>query len=293
MYHRIIVTFDRYIPGSVKGATRKRRSGTCCPIRRAIKGRHGPLPKNWNNFLCMSENKSDLARFLSQEIIRQGNLYTEVVVAGAFDDGTEVQSTNVLTDVSMLKVAHEEADTRILLHAANSSCDTVVVSDRDTDVFIMLLSHPNQVRCKQLWMMAGTSKKRRFIPIHDIHCKLLPEVLSSLLAFHAISGCDTTSYIRGQTKRSMWNTFIESTKLLRNLGRGPLTQETSNDAERFFCHVYKVNADSVDDARRLLFSKTSQPEFFHRQVMHCCNISSDPTIKRQCENRRVAARLIF
>jgi len=160
----------------------------------------------------------------------------------------------------MLKVAHEEADTRTLLHAVNSSCDTVVVSARDTDVFIMLLSHLNKMRCKELWMMAGTSKKRRFIPIHDIHCKLSPEVLSSLLAFHAISGCDTTSYIRGHTKRSMWNTFIESTNLLRNLGRGPLTQETINDAERFFCHVYKVNADSVDDARRLLFSKTSQPE---------------------------------
>src|SRR5688572_19270721 len=99
MYHCIIVTFDRYIPGSVKGATRKRRSGTCCPMRRAIKGCHGPLPKNWDNFLCMSGNKSDLARFLSQEIIRQGNLFTGVVVAGAFDDGVEVQATNVLTDV--------------------------------------------------------------------------------------------------------------------------------------------------------------------------------------------------
>src|ERR1043165_5047763 len=97
MFHRIDVTFDRYIPGSVKGATRKRRSGTC-PIRRAIEGRQVPLPKNWKNFLCMSENKSDLARFLSQEIIRRGNVYTEVVVAGGFDDGTEVQSTNVLTD---------------------------------------------------------------------------------------------------------------------------------------------------------------------------------------------------
>ena len=137
---------------------------------------------------------------------------------------TTERRSNRLTDVSMLKVAHEEADTRILLHAANSSCDTVVVSDRDTDVFIMLLSHPNQVRCKQLWMMAGTYKKRRFIPIHAIHCKLLHEVLSSLLAFHAISGCDTT-YISGQTKRSMWKTFIESTKLLRNLARGPLTQD--------------------------------------------------------------------
>jgi hypothetical protein len=31
-------------------------------------------------------------------------------------------------------------------------------------------------------------------------------VLASLPAFQAISGCDITSYIRGHTKQTMWNT---------------------------------------------------------------------------------------
>ena len=109
-------------------------------------------------------------------------------------------------------------------------------------------------------MMAGTSKERRFIPIHEIHSKLSSEVLASLMAFHAISGCDTTSYIRGQTNRSMWKTYTDNSQLLQGLGKGPLTEEIVQAVEKFFCNVYKVNADSVDDARRLLFAKATQPE---------------------------------
>ena len=254
-YHRIDVTFDRYVPGSVKGATRKRRTGTCRPIRRVIEGRLVPLPKNWNNFLALSENKS-----LSKEIIRQGIPHTEVVVAGGFDDETEVQSTNSWTDVTLLKAAHEEADTRIVLHAMHSSCETVVVSVRDTDVFLMLVYHFDKMQCKNLWMMAGTSKVRRIIPIHEVYRSMSSEVLASLLAFHAISGCDTTSYIRGHTKQTMWNTYSGNPTLLQHLGKGPLTQETITSAEQFFCKVYKANGDSVDEARRQLFTKTTQPE---------------------------------
>lgn len=259
-YHRIDVTFDRYLTGSVKNATRKRRTGKCRPIRRVIEGRHVPLPKNWNNFLALSENKSNLSRFLSQEIIRQGISHTEVVVAGGFENETEVQSTNPLTDVTLLKVAHEEADTRIVLHAVHSSCNTVVVSVRDTDVFLMLVYHLDKMQCNKLWMMAGTSKARRFIPIHEVHRMVSSEVLDSLLAFHAISGCDTTSYIRGHTKQTMWNTFCENPTMLEHLGKGPLTEEAIKSAEQFFCKVYKTNVNSIDEARRRLFTKTIQPE---------------------------------
>ena len=259
-YHRIDVTYDRYVPGSVKGATRQRRAGTCRPIRRVIEGRLVPLPKKWNNFLALSENKSDLSRFLSKEIIRQGIPHTEVVVAGGFDDEAEVQSTNTLTDVTMLKVAHEEADTRIVLHAMHSPCETVVVSVRDTDVFLMLVYHFNKMRCKNLWMMAGTSKVRRFIPIHEVHRCMSPEVVASLLAFHAISGCDTTSYIRGHTKQTMWTIYSGNPTLLAHLAKDPLTEETFKLAEQFFCKVYKVKGDSVDEGRKQLFTKTTQPD---------------------------------
>jgi len=39
--------------------------------------------------------------------------------------------------------------------------------------------------------------------------------------------------------------------------------------------------------------KPANLNVFHRQVMHCSNISSDSTIKRQCGSRRAVACLIF
>ena len=43
-------------------------------------------------------------------------------------------------DVSALRTTHEEADTRIILHAINVDVDTLIVPVRDTDVLLLLLS---------------------------------------------------------------------------------------------------------------------------------------------------------
>ena len=36
-----------------------------------IESRDVPLPRNWEGFITLAENKADLARFLSEEIIAQ------------------------------------------------------------------------------------------------------------------------------------------------------------------------------------------------------------------------------
>ena len=40
-----------------------------------------------------------------------------IIVVGGFEDSMKVLSSNVENDVSHLRANHEEADTRILLHA--------------------------------------------------------------------------------------------------------------------------------------------------------------------------------
>ena len=59
--NRIDLVFDRYYKVSIKSGTRKRRAGSCRPIRRVIENRDVPLPLDWNNFLALGENKADLA----------------------------------------------------------------------------------------------------------------------------------------------------------------------------------------------------------------------------------------
>ena len=52
---------------------------------------------------------------------------TRVLVAGGFAVLTEVQITDERMDLSPLQAKHEEADTRLILHAIHTHAETVVV----------------------------------------------------------------------------------------------------------------------------------------------------------------------
>lgn len=81
------------------------------------------------------------------------------------------------------------------------------------------------------------------------------------MPFHALTGCDSTSYFANHTKRSAWKIFIEYHHLLCNLGIGVLIEDTMKSAEKFVCRMYDVHrTDSVDAARHVLFCKTGKPE---------------------------------
>ena len=68
-YDQIHVLFDRYERSSIKAGTRERRTKATRPVRRVIENENVPVPNNWSNFLALSENKADLARFLSEHLI--------------------------------------------------------------------------------------------------------------------------------------------------------------------------------------------------------------------------------
>ena len=221
---RIDVVFDRYWEYSIKEITRKRRSKT---------NRDVPLPKNWSNFMALSENKADLARFLSEQLITRASESKEIVTAGGFRDELEVRSSTPTTPLSCLNANHEEADTRLAFHAMNVTNDAVVVSASDTDVLVILVSHFHRIHCKELWMKAGTSKKQKYIPIHNVACNLPRSCFQALIPFHALTGCDTTSYISGHTKASAWKVFKEHHALLQNLGEDHCDEESIKNAEKF------------------------------------------------------------
>src|SRR6218665_1955641 len=46
---------------------------------------------------------------------------------------------------------------------------------------------------EHLWMMSGTSKKRRYIPVNVVYDKLEKGLFTTLLPFHALTICDTIS----------------------------------------------------------------------------------------------------
>lgn len=108
-------------------------------------------------------------------------------------------------------------------------------------------------------MKCGTALKPKYIPIHEI-INDLPDVssaLESLLAFHALTGCDSVSYIAGHSKKTAWKIFQQHHQLLKDLGRGELNQETITAAEKFLCRIYGLEeVDSVDKARVVYFTRS-------------------------------------
>ena len=86
-------------------------------------------------------------------------------------------------------------------------------------------------------MKAGIAKKPGYIEVHDI--KMSNEILNGLLAFHATTGCDTTSQFTGIGKRTAWKVFQRCPHLLHNFGEDEVPSPAIlSSAEQFFCKLY-------------------------------------------------------
>jgi len=163
-----------------------------------------------------------------------------VVLSGGFKDESHAQSSNPSRNVDFLKASHEEADTRMILHAVNSNTDSIVVMTRDTDVVLLLAHHFAKMKCSYLWVMSGTARDTKYIPVHDICQKLSADQVTTLMAFHAITGCDSTSKLASTTKVAAWKLFGESCQLLKGLGQSPLADSVLRNVEEFVVKLYKV-----------------------------------------------------
>ena len=207
---RVDVLFDRYVKNSIKGGTRdKRKAKKSTGIRCNVDSRDQRIG-NWERFIILEDNKASLSHFLSTEISENYSAPPgrELVISGGFKDTLKVWSSDTSRqDIRELASDQEEADIRIVLHARDAAArgyNQVNILCRDTDVLVLLLAHREQLR-QEIWMFAGTLRQRRYIPVHRI--PLSEEKRKSLLAFHAITGCDTTSHFYGVGKASAWKVF--------------------------------------------------------------------------------------
>lgn len=92
-------------------------------------------------------------------------------------------------EVPELESDHEEADTRLILHAkhASSSHDRIIVKTPDTDVFLLCTAMQTSI-AKPLYVMTGTGNKLRLIDVKSISNGLGEDLSECLLGFHAFTG---------------------------------------------------------------------------------------------------------
>ncbi len=174
----IAIAFDRYdIPNSIKQLERQRR-GEESGATFDIKG--GRTVPNYRKFLKNSANKASLAVFVSEFILLRKEFLIggqKLIIAGGFVDGcmTKCINESTVSDLTDLFSSHEEADTRMVLHAIHFSerYDRVVIRSDDTDVMVLLLYYANSAMLKSsVYMEAGhntqSTNRRRYVPISTI-----------------------------------------------------------------------------------------------------------------------------
>ncbi|KAJ8368254.1 hypothetical protein SKAU_G00082820 [Synaphobranchus kaupii] len=259
---RIDVVWDVYSKTSLKSGTREQR-GTGARRRVTLTTK---VPGNWASFLRVDLNKQELfmelAKSLALMALPQGKeLYTNMLEdCLSSPDGLD---TNLLAPCT-----HEEADTRIFLHVAaatRAGHRQLIVRSSDSDVVVLAVATCEALgqRIDELWIAFGVGRHFRYIPAHAIAQSLGPSKTMALPAFHALTGCDTTSAFFGKGKKtawSVWQSLPELTLPLQLLsGPSPtieMIQIHTPVLQRFVLKLYGISEDdntTVDAARLSLF----------------------------------------
>ncbi len=256
---RLDIVFDVYHENSLKRGTRERRG---FGNRRIVSG-STPIPANWQGFLRVDENKTDLYHFLAEAVVASP-VQEGKQVCVTYDDS--VLSSPQVSDVQFISpCSHDEADTRIILHAAHCvqcSHRNVLIRTVDTDIVVLAISFFDKMQtAKTLYVAFGTSKHFRYIPIHEIADSLGPLKCRALPMFHAITGCDTTSSFAGKGKKTAWEAWQACppvTDALLVLSDRPqvVSDICFQEVERFVVVMYSRACEKslVNEARRELFT---------------------------------------
>ncbi|QQP38995.1 uncharacterized protein LOC103506659 [Caligus rogercresseyi] len=196
---RLDLIWDTYLADSLKGSTRAKRGQG---VRRRLVAA-AAIPGNWQNFLRVDSNKTELFKFLSTALLEWFDQEDKQLI---ITDGEAVLSKPLLPDLTSLDPCnHEEADSRMLLHASHApkhGHHSIVIRTVDTDVVVLAVSVVQELQPEdKLWLAFGTGRSFRYLAAHEMAAGLGPEKARALPMFHALTGCDTVQALLDMARR--------------------------------------------------------------------------------------------
>lgn len=275
----LALVFDRYdVTSTIKGNERQRRGdiGGDGPSHQIMGKRQVP---HFRQFLKSGPNKAALIYFLAQyleehapdripedrKLVIAGGHPNREVVREITDHGTR--------DLEELFSNHDEADTRMILHATHSSSfpRTIVRCD-DTDVLVLLVYYQSRGELSnEVYMHAGHTGKfvtrERFIPVTQIVKAIGMEQCSMLPAVHALTGCDSTSGFFKLGKKTAYTTFQKHQDAVKGLAEfhSPEHDDGLDAARELLLLMYgkgrkgRSSWDTFDEMRFQLSATTDKP----------------------------------
>lgn len=257
---RVDLVGDRYDDISIKGLERTRREQSGQHYHIASPDQR--LPVQWKKFLSSGKNKQALQAFIADHMATTSAEINLTVVVALTSTVKQLQlqshGNTATCELPHLTSDHEEADTRLILHANDCTAvgkfAKVIIWSPDTDVAIIATEHSNTIPGEILFA-TGTGKHQRLINLTTIAVTLGP-VAKHLTVLHALSGCDTTSCFHGKGKKSIFNIAKKNEEHLKALALiginfGMIT--TPPGIELLVCELYGAKSTTVNEARYELF----------------------------------------
>ncbi|XP_060579912.1 uncharacterized protein LOC132736731 [Ruditapes philippinarum] len=278
--------FDRYDPESLKSQTRLQRGDVSSSATLHIHGQLR-LPKNWKAFISIGKNKESLIQYFTEYIIKHAALHindAETIYISGNHKCFKVVKTSC-EEVPELNSNQEEADSRIILHAAfakSKGVRSVAVSSPDTDVLVLLLHHCQTIGIEELFFVTGRTgvhtDTKRYISVHHLYNMLTEEQHNIILPVYCLSGCDTTSSFYGKGKKKAFKLLIQNASKyqgLKDMGEEALfTQSQKQACTSFVADLYgssectSLNALRCSKALQSL-SPRYLPPSENSFVLHC------------------------
>ena len=262
-YKRTDIVFDVYKSSSLKNETRSKRGHG---VRRRVTS-NGKMPTNWRNFLRDNNNKTELFSFLAEQIAQ---ISTPNVNIATKEEGAVC--THSISFSEITPCSHEEADTRIFVHARHAAKEgnrVIMIKANDTDVLVIAVTvFPTlqEFGVTQLWIAFGQGHHLRWIPVHNLYVSIGVEKTRGILFFHAFTGCDVVSAFRGKGKKTAWQTWDMCSAVSESFSRLSQYPPTVDDdnlklLEKFVIMMYDRSSttECVDDARLDMFARKQRP----------------------------------
>ena len=164
-------------------------------------------------------------------------------------------------EITELNSNHEEADTKLLLHAKHASENgetTIIIKYPDTDVAILACHFCRDISARIL-IMKKEKTWNIYLETSAIADAAGPHLCDALPGLHAFTGCDSTSVFAGKGKK----TGLKHCKTDPVACNGMATRGRSFDAETvpfsecegFVCKMYgKPKLVEVNECRYITFS---------------------------------------
>ena len=267
---------DMYPKISIKNAERGKRAASGSQVTK-IYGEDQKVPHQWKKFLSCSDNKVALQNFLfeawSKRPAKSLHKVTVFAAHGCHCHSLkDVAGEMVVENIADLECNHEEADTRLFLHAkyaalyqtsSNTTTAHVIVKSPDTDVFVIGVCKANRIGTTLL-LHTGRGNNKRVLNLTNVHNYLGAEVSDALIGLHCFTGCDSVSAFYGKGKSKAIKLMMGDSdvqKVFKQIGSSfEVSEEVIKAIERFVCKLYDQDCSLVNMARYNMFLMVTKTE---------------------------------